>query len=222
MKLNSRKRIVCLRSFTIGLILLIFPAACFAADSLEDIISRVEKAIQSYAALKIQFEEIYYWSLTGEENRLTGDMVLGQNNRFRIETEDQMIVSDGHTLWTYSKPSNRVLIDQIVETDQSLLPMQIFFRFTKEYNVESLGEEEIQGLNCQILKFKSKNEDELIPQITVWVDQQKWLPRRIEQMDLSENRSVYFLKQIEQMPSADKSYFTFQVPEDAEVIEMRP
>jgi len=221
MKIVLEKSIIKIRSFRIWLVLLIFQIWTIAADSPEEIVRKVEKAIQSSPSLKIQFEEIYYWSLTGEENRLEGEMFLGKDNRFRIETEDQTIVSDGKILWTYSKPSNRVLIDQIIETDQSLLPMQIFFRFTKGYEVKSLGEEKIQDLDCQILKFQSKSDDELIPEITVWVDQKKWLPRRIEQMDLSDNKSVYLLKQIEQERVAIKSDFIFQIPEGAEVIEMQ-
>lgn len=221
MKTSSGKAVLYFRLFTICFVLLIVPIAGFAADSPNDIIRKVEKAIQSSPGLRIRFEEIYYWNLTGEENRLEGEMLLGQENRFRIETEDQTIVSDGKTLWTYSKPSNRVLIDQIAQTDQSLLPMQILFRFTKEYEVKSLGEENIQGLDCQVLKFQSESEVELIPEITVWVDQKEWLPRRIEQMDLSENKSVYLLKQIDRAGAAEKTDFIFQIPEGADVIEMQ-
>ena len=202
-------------------ILCMAPAILAAADSPDEIIKKVEKAIQSSSSLKIQFEEIYYWSLTGEENQLQGEMILGKDNRFRIETEDQTIVSDGKTLWTYSKPSNRVLIDEIMETDQSLLPMQIFFRFTKSYDAEWIGEETFQNMECHILKFLSQDEDEFIPEITVWVDQQEWLPRRVEQIDLSENRSVYLLKQIHQDHQVDAGTFQFQIPDSADVIRMQ-
>lgn len=200
--------------------LLLLPVMA-AADSPEDIIRKVEQAIASGSGFRIQFEEIYLWSLTGEENRLQGKMLLGQNNRFRIETGDQTIVSDGHTLWTYSQPDHRVLIDRIEETDQSLLPMQIFFRFIREYEAEYRGEETLQGMDCHVLKFRAKKEDELISEIMVWVDDDHWLPRRIEQTDLSGNQSVYVLKEIETADMTDASRFTFSIPDGADVIDMQ-
>jgi outer membrane lipoprotein-sorting protein len=147
-------------------------------------------------------------------------MLLQGEDQFRVTTDDQTIVSDGTTLWTYSKPSNRVLIDRLEKTDQAVLPRQLFFEYKKDYQVRLGKEETLNESPCYVLIFSAEKRDVYIVQIRVWVDKDKWIPRKIEQTDLSKNKTTFILSSIETRVATDAGMFQFVVPEGAEVIKL--
>ena len=186
----------------------------------EKVIKNVEEALKKSKTLRIAFEEIYLWDLTGEEQSLKGELVLEGEDRFRVTTEDQIIVSDGDTLWTYSKPSHRVLIDRLADSDNTVLPRQILLQYTRDYRSRLAGEEEILGKSCYVMDFTAETGDVFFTRVKVWVDKARWLPRKIEQIDLNENRTIYLMHEIQTGVPFEEGMFRFSVPDGAEVINM--
>lgn len=186
----------------------------------EKVIKNVEEALKKAKTLRIVFEEIYLWELTGEEQSLKGELVLEGEDRFRVTTEDQVIVSDGDTLWTYSEPSHRVLIDRLADSENTVLPRQILLQYTRDYRSRLAGEEEILGKPCYALDFTAETGDVFFTRVKVWVDKARWLPRKIEQIDLNENRTIYLIHEIQTGVQLEEGMFRFSIPDGAEVINM--
>ena len=185
------------------------------------IIQNVERKLTSAKSVKVIFQQTYIWQLTGEEQSLKGELLLQGENRFHITTEDQVIVSDGQTLWTYSKPSHRVLIDRLSDSDNTLLPQQILFQYTKSYFSKTIGEESMSGKNCAVVMFTTETGDVFFPEVRVWIEQDTWIPRKVEQIDINDNRTIYELNSVQFDLPVDLTVFNFIVPEGAEVIDMR-
>ena len=220
--MNSKMVFYKQRNITRVLLILICPILLSGADlSPQKVIQNVEKKLQSKKAIRVVFEEKYIWKLTGESHVLAGELIMSGENQFRVTTEDQIIISNGINLWTYSKPSNRVLIDLLNESEDALLPHQIFFQYTEEYNVRSAGDEEIHNTHCIILEFTSSTGDDFIPKVRVWIDQDEWLPKKVEQEDLNGNVTQYSLNTVELISEIDSDIFEFLIPKDADVIEMQ-
>ena len=202
--------------------LFLFSSLIFGGDiSPKEVIKNVEKALLSAKTVRVAFEERYIWKLTGEEHSLEGDLLLEGEDKFRVITEDQIIVSDGKLLWTYNKPSHRVLIDKMGNSDNTILPRQILFHYQKDYQARLIGEEDMLGKSCYLLLFTADAGDVLITQIRVWVDKEEWMPRKIEQTDLNENQTIYLLKKIEVGIPFDKGLFKLEIPAGADVVDMR-
>jgi len=186
----------------------------------EDVIQKVEQELKAAKSIQVQFEEIYEWKQTGDKQTVRGEMLLQGEDQFRVATDDQTIVSDGTTLWTYSKPSNRVLIDRLEKTDNAVLPRQMFFGYKKDYQVRLGREETLNGSPCYVLLFTAEKKDVYIVQIRVWVDKERWIPRKIEQVDLSKNHPTFLLHSVETGAPVDVGTFQFVVPEGAEIIRL--
>ena len=104
-------------------ILMLTALLSFAGDiSPKKIIDKVQGTLSAAGSIRVHFTDTFLWKLTGQKQSLSGELIMDNNDRFHITTEDQIIVSDGKTLWTYSKPSNRVLIDKLDTSDDALLP----------------------------------------------------------------------------------------------------
>lgn len=185
------------------------------------IIQNVKDTMTSAKTLMIDFEEQYIWKLTDEKTFLKGQLTMEGEDRFRVTTEDQIIVSDGEMVWTYSIPSNRVLIDQLEKTMETLLPKRIFVHYTKDYTSRLLGEESVLSTDCYVVELCSEKSDEFISQVKVWIDKKKWVPKQIEQIDIMGNITRYLIHEIKMGIQIDKMLFSFEIPDDAEVIEMR-
>lgn len=186
----------------------------------QDIIQKVEETLSTTKTIRIVFEEIFEWKQTGEKQTIQGEMLLNGKNQFRVTAADQIIVSDGITLWTYSKPSNRVLIDRLEKTDNTSLPQQIFFSYKKDYQVKKIQEESVSNVPCYVLLFSGENKDLYFTQIKVWIEKDKWVPKRIEQTDISKNKVIYILSEVQMEASTDAGTFQFVIPEGAEVIKL--
>ena len=198
------------------------PSLLWGGDiSPKKIVRNVEKRLASAKIMKVSFTETYIWTMTGEEQSLKGELILSDDDRFRVTTDDQIIVSDGKTLWTYSKPSQRVLIDVSEDSDDALYPSKILFRYTKDYDVRLMGDDTVLEKSCYVLEFQSSTGEDYFPRAMVWVDKNEWVPLKVEQIDLNDNRTIYLLENIIFDEAVSKTDFQFIIPDDVEVIDMR-
>jgi outer membrane lipoprotein-sorting protein len=190
------------------------------AGEAEKLVSQAEKAVQNAKTLEIVFRENFYWKLTGEENVLKGKLIMSGDDRFRIETDDQVLVSNGINLWTYSKPSNRVLIDKLSKTQEALLPRELLMKYTKGYAAVQLAPEELEGQKYHVLQFTDPEQKSFYVKWKVWLHPDTYLPKKLLQEDLNGNQNVYYLESIRTGVSVNPLVFEFNIPEGAEVIEM--
>lgn len=191
------------------------------AISAKDIIKNVKKKYESIQSLKANFKQIYVWKLAGETQTLEGTLLLKSGDRYRIETNDQIIVTDGKKVWTYSKANNQVIIDVLTKSDENKLPKDLLFRYSEDYVPHYIGEEEVDGRKTYLLNLVPKDQDAFIKSMKIWVDASDWLTIKISQTDLNDNVNTYFVTNIEDNVDLPNSLFSFQIPPGAEVIDLR-
>jgi len=192
-----------------------------AGFSSQEIIQKVEQTLSGQKTVKAQFEELYIWKITGEQQTIKGDFTLCGESQFRITTDDQIIVSDGKTLWTYSKPTNRVIVDKIENTENDWLPQKLFLKTRKEYRNRLSGEETLRDRQYYVIEFNAEKDDLYVTQIKVWIDKETWIPHKIEQTDISRNRTIYTLNNVQTGQPIENKSFEFQIPEGAEIIDLQ-
>lgn len=206
---------------TVFFVLVMAAGALRGAETPDKIMKRVENAIKDAKTMRIAFVETFVWTLTGDSQSLEGQMVLGEGDRFYIDTPEQVIVSDGKTLWTYSKEAKRVLIDLATQSSDAILPRQILFEYREKYRARIAGNEAAGGRMCIVLDFTSNDEEQYYSRVKVWVDQEAWVPHRVEQTDLNGDITRYELKTVELGVPVEETLFTFTPPRGSEVIDMR-
>jgi len=204
------------------LCIITFPRLSSGADlTPQEIIEKVEQTFYKQKSLYAVFQETYIWGLTGEEQTVKGELLLEGDKKFFISTGDQIIVSDGTILKTYNQVENQVLIDRLETTEDDLLPSRILFKYKQQYDSRLLGEEAIQGEKCYEILFTPSEGDLFYNEVHVWVDAQRWIPRKIEQKSIDGNTTVYLLTEIKLGVEVQNSDFTLDAPENAEIIDMR-
>jgi len=200
---------------------LFYLCASAKLPSPDKIIQNFEETIEKANTFKAEFTETYKWELTGEQQTMHGRFFLKGEDRFRIVTEDQVIVSDGQTIWMYNIPSERVLIDDLHNSEDTMLPRQVLLKHQDQYRSQVLEEERLHNQPCYVMLLTAEQENTFIPKVKIWIHKDQWTPQKIEQTDLNQNVTTYVLKNVELGVPMEEALFHFKMPENADVVDMR-
>lgn len=215
----NMSRILSLFLITIHTLLLVAPVA--HADEAGDIIKKVREKYNNLNSLKADFEQIFSWELAGETQEVSGKIYLKSGNKYRIETEDQLIVTNGKTVWTYSETNNQVVIDLLNKSPENPLPKDLLFEYSEEYIPHLVGTATIDKRKVYVLNLVPRDKDAFIKSMKIWVDTSDWFTRKIEQVDINDNINTYHVSNIEENIDLNDSLFNFKTPKDAEVVDLR-
>ena len=77
------------------------------SQSVEDIVQELQERYEDLQNLSAEFVQSEHFHLTGSTNETRGKIYVKNGIRYRLETEDRTIVTDGQSVWTYSIFNNR-------------------------------------------------------------------------------------------------------------------
>jgi chaperone LolA len=192
-----------------------------AQEKAEDIVAKIRQTYEKLESLKSEFEQQYTWSLAGETQTLNGTLYLKKGDRYRVETPNQMIITDGKTVWTYSLDKKQVMIDRLEKSKENPLPRDLILKYTRDFKARLLRSEKLGGVDCYVIALTPREEDSFVQAVTAWIDKTTYLAPRIEQADINDNRTVYLLKNAQRNTPLADALFSFKIPDDAEVVDMR-
>lgn len=185
------------------------------------IIDNVKKKFDDIQNLTADFTQSFKWKLAGETQQQGGKIFIKGKDKFRIETEGQIVVSDGQSLWTFSKSNNQVIIDNVNKADEVVLPREIFLKFSENYKPKYVGEEKYNTMTCHVVDLIAKTDNQFIREMKIWVDKDNWLTQQVQHIDINGNMTTYSLSSIKVNQNLKDAVFSFQPPDNVEVIDMR-
>ena len=192
-----------------------------ASDDPQEILENVRKKYDSIRDAELRFTQRTRFPQSTLEQRAKGTLYLKKEHKYRIETDDQTVVTDGETVWSYSVPNRQVLIDRFKPSDRSFSPERILGGATDDYAANVLGREKSGNTECIVLKLIPRGEGSLMTSLRLWVDPSEWLVRMAELTDVNGKVTTYTVSDIKLNPGLSDSRFVLQIPEGAEVVDMR-
>lgn len=210
------------KSILITILISVLLAFSLNADDAGDIIEKVQKTYDKMDNFSAAFRQIERFKITGSESETVGRIYVADGTKYRFESDDQIIVTDGETIWTYNDLSNQLLIDYVRENSGALLPRDMLFKYPKKYYATLLDEVEESGEKLYVLKLTPKEEKQgYVSTIKIWVDDDQWIIRKIETTDINGNSSTFELTEMDTKTELEDSLFNFQVEEHMEIVDMR-
>ncbi len=204
-----------------GVVALLLLASFVWADSRSDkLLSQVQKTYQDLNEVCADFTQTFHWKMTDERQQISGRICAKGGDKFRIETSEQLIVTDGQTLWTLNKQSNQVIIDY-AENAASENPFIKDFldKYIREYN--SQFDESASTGNQAVVLLTSKTGDHFVHRLRLWINEKSDFITKVEQVDLNDNTTVFEISNIDTDVSLSNKDFKFDAPPDADIIDMR-
>ena len=209
------------RSFVILFFAIGMVSNVCAGDNAEEIISKLQKKYNSIKDVTIDFTQNVRFGVTKSEQTFSGKLLMKKENKYRIELEQQTIVTDGKSVWTYSKLNGQVFIDTYRNDPKSFSPDKVLTNLPANYTAATLGKEVIGGIEAVIVKLVPKSGKSNIQWMKVWVDDDEWLMKKVQVQDNSDNLTTYSIESFKSNTSLSDALFQFQPPQDVEVIDLR-
>lgn len=204
------------------LITLFFVPITADAGKGERILRRVQEKFEGLETLSVHFESRYI-ALGSEDVQVdAGRLYIAKGGRFRTETNQQTIVSDGQSVWMYNSLENQVIIRDLESgADDIVTPQKLLYEYPDRYHIQDVVEDMHCGLPCDRLVLVPKEETDPARQLQVWIDRPENLTRKFLLEDLADNITVFEFEAFRLNENLPEETFRFTPPEGAEVIDMR-
>lgn len=184
----------------------------------QDIIQNVQNTYKDISDAKASFTQIIKYT-SSKSQTSSGTLYIKKENKYRIETGSQIIITDGTTSWSYSDKKKQVVIDNYKETGNSFSPNKYLFQYPENFYSDLDGSENLGGKDVYVLKL-SPRENGYVKSAKLWVDKDDWLIKKIF-IVTDESTTTYIVKNIQLNLGISDSKFSFTPPEGVEVIDMR-
>lgn len=205
---------------TIIVCLLVLSTVVFAADKeAEKILDKVQETYEKLDDVCSDFTQTFYWKLTDDLQVVTGHICAKGGDKFKIETPEQLIVTDGDVLWTLNKLNNQVIIDYAENaTNDNPFIKNFMQKYITEYDATLV---ESSDRTQSHIMLTSKTGEHFNPRIQLWIDNKSNLITKIVQEDLNDNTTTFEMTNLNTDVSLAAKEFKFQPQSNADIIDMR-
>ena len=169
---------------------------------------------ESIDALRAQFTQRI------GDAEMNGTLAL-RGDAYRIDTGDQILVTDGTTSWVYSKPDNQLLVNDAVADETTFSPADFFTHYPDRFDVTVEGQESLGGVRHDRLRLVPKTDNAFLREVTLYVRSTDALPTRAVLADGNGTTVTFDLRDVEVNPRLSSDTFRFEAPEGAEVVDLR-
>lgn len=200
----------------------VFVAASAHAASPGGLLKELRKHYRQVTTLQAHFKEMFQWELTGEMVLREGTLAVATENRFRIDTPDQLVVSDGKVINRFNKARNQVIIEAVGESNAGLLPNRLLLDFADQFKATTVEELAVSDKPGFRLELTAEDPDALLlKEAVLWATADDLTVHRLKLTDLNGNTTTYQLSEIRVNQPLDSTLTAFTPPPGAELFDLR-
>jgi len=173
------------------------------------VINDMIEKVRSYSTMAIEFET----ELIDKENDLNIKqigVVQVEDKKFHLVLEENTVISDGETVWTYSTDLNEVTINDPEEMGDDMDPSQLFTMYEKGFKSQYVQEDIVNGKAVHVLKlFPLKPAEKAYHTVVLSVNKTTNIVEKVVLFYKEGNEVVYSVKIFTGDPDISASLFTF-------------
>jgi outer membrane lipoprotein carrier protein len=209
---------------TISIILLLSLVFSYTAGAASPgaTLKTIQKKYNKLKSLRADFQEVFEWEMTGENSARSGSLIVTNDKRFFIDTPEQLLVSDGSSVYRYNRVKSQVIIEPISEGEDQVLPSRLLMKFADGFSGESLTPVPVAGKEGFRLDLKPDDSEEMLTSSAIiWFSAEDMVIHRLKLIDLNGNSTTYFLSNIILDEPVKETETHFETPEGVEVYDLR-
>ncbi len=201
-------------------LLALLPLSFALSIDAREIIENVQAQYDDLKDVTLTFRQTVHFKVSRAEQAMTGTLYFKKPNKYRIETEDRTVVTDGKTSWSYNQKNRQVLVDTYKPEAHALSPERLLLQYPKDYYSTLVGEEQVGKQRCYVLKLTPKEDNSFATALKIWVSKD-WYIRKVEVTDINGAVTMYLIESLSVDQKLADSRFEFLAPEKAEIIDLR-
>jgi chaperone LolA len=204
-------------SFIILLLLWARPGSC---NDPQLILTGLQERYDKLSDLAVDFVQEVHSGVFAAVERTSGKMFLASGDKFRVQTDEQTIVSDGNILWVYSRENKQVTIDKVAKSRDIVRPSDYLFTFRESYTSYLLPDTTIGRVECMTILLVCDEKDEFIQQMTLYVGKEDLLTHRASYVDINGNNVIIDFSNLKVDKGLPDDVFFFETPKGVEEVRL--
>lgn len=185
-----------------------------SAQGADAIATRLQERYRAINGLKADFSQ----SLGGAA--LQGTITV-RGDAFRIELPDQVLVSDGETLWSFSETDNQVVVQDYASEDLGFSIGQVFTDYLTVFRPTGATRATINGTRHDVIALVPRELGTSVQDATLYVRASDAVPTMVRVHDVNGTTLAFDLSNVQLNPTIPADLFTFRFPRGVEVVDLR-
>tara|TARA_Y100000746_G_scaffold78861_1_gene66552 strand:- start:760 stop:1380 length:621 start_codon:yes stop_codon:yes gene_type:complete len=186
-------------------------------DKSNEILKQLSANTKSYTFMDVDFD-FKFINITQEINENQKGNIKISNNKFRLDLNEQIVISDDSTQWIYLKESNELQIMEFDSEDEMLSPNKLFTIYENGYKNQYI---ELKENNHIIDLFPVESNE--FKNIQLHINKDKIQLNKIILFDKNGGSFSYTITKFITNTNFDDNLFKFNTEEypDLEIIDLR-
>jgi outer membrane lipoprotein carrier protein len=205
-----------MKKLTALIALLVFPVLCIFSQNdkkAREILDKLSAKTKSYSSIKAEFS----YSLVNKDrkiNTVQNWKLLLNGDKYRLDMGDQLIISDGKSLWKVLKNDKEVELSNAADAGDGLNPKNIFTMYEKGFRYKYIKEEKAGNRTVHLIDLFPENPKEKdYISIRLYIDKTLMQIYKSELKGKNGNVYTYLIKSFTTNESLDASKFTYKPAE---------
>ena len=196
-----------------------FSVTVFSQDA-SQILNSLSEKTKSYKNISIDFDFKYENELEDIREIKSGKIII-ENEKFKLEIDDQLIVCNGTDQWIYSKETNEVQILEYDRNNEFMNPKNLLNIYEKGYNYRYDKEIEIDSKYYHLIDLFPNEENNEIIKISLAISKDENMVKKIEAFE--SNGAIYTYTVIKSRYNRKNLKFDFDTSkyENIYIIDLR-
>ena len=184
------------------------------AQTADEVAQRLQQRYRALNALQADFvQDVGGASLHGT--------LTVRGDAFRIELPNQVLVSNGATLWSYSEDDNQVVVQDYDEQELGFSIGQLFTNYLSIFRVTGATQATMNGVRHGVLALVPREVGTSVRDATLYVRSEDAVPTKVRVHDVNGSTLAFDLSNVRLNPRLPNDTFTFRFPRGVEVIDLR-
>jgi outer membrane lipoprotein carrier protein len=177
----------------------------------DKLLSDVSKKYKTYKTAQIELDLLIDIPDTNDDEKLKVKAWLS-GEKFRIELEDQIFISDNVYIWNYMKSYNELQINHFDGVDAIFSPSVIFNMYSNDYIYRTKEEYKTSaGKSIKVIELTPTDKSKDFFKIDLTVNQTDMEINKLKIYEKSGIHYIYSIVKFVPNPLLDKDFFTFKV-----------
>lgn len=181
-------------------------------------LNEVQQNYQSFKNFVIDFTREVSTPAFSDKQISRGKLYFLQKNKYRLEINGQITISDGETVYNYSKKAKRVVITKFEENFFS--PENLLTNLPQIFKKEFLGEELLNNKKTYKFQFYPAPSNPEFKSMILWITNDK-LIQKIQVDDWAGNGYVFTVSNFIQNQKLKDDLVKFNIPKGVKVVDLR-
>ena len=175
------------------------------------LLKKVERKYKGNKAMKIDYRQTIEDGDGGLISETSGRLYL-HDSKFKLEVLDQVMISDGKTLWLYFKDDNEVTISDMDPEQQAIFnPSDIFTLYEKDFQYRLDGFANLDNKEYQVVRFTPNDKNEAFHTIRLYVAKNNYEIVQAMIIDKEQQKLIFRIRSLEQNISLADDFFRFSL-----------